>query len=205
MTRILLACSGLVLILFLIIHLGGLLLAVTAPMTFELYASALHSASWLKIVELVLLVILFIHISLTLNKVIYNYQTGSSGTLSSRRKDRLAVLVARYQPISGIFLLFFLCIHLAQFRFPRPPEGSEVSTLHALLNSPATLIVYSLGSLSLFSHLFHGIESSQRSLGMLTAENASIIRTCGRSLSLLIGIGFVLISISLGWPYFNYS
>ncbi len=177
-------------------------LAVIAPIKFEMYSIALHSASWLKIAEFALFIIALGHISLSIIKVINNSKVGNTARLSSRRKDFLAVLASRFQPIGGIFLICFLSIHLKQLRFPRPIEGSEISTLRIILDSPTILILYLLGSISLFLHLFHGIESSQRSLGSLSSNNASLIRAIGRILSLLIGGGFIFVTIALsGIPF----
>ena len=196
--RIYLASSGLCLVVFLIIHLIGLLLAVIAPISFELYASALHSASWLNWIEVLLLLIVLTHIVLTLRKVLKNSQSGNSTGLVSRRKDFLAVLAARSQPMGGVVLLAFILIHLEQLRFPRPPEGAELSTIHSLLASPGNLAIYIVGILVMFLHLFHGIESSQRSLGFLTPVNAAFIRGFGRGLSFMISAGFIVVTISLG-------
>ena len=51
--------------------------------------------------------------------------------------------------------------------------------------------------LLLFLHLFHGFESSQRSLGFLTPLNSSWIRALGRSFSFIISAGFVLVTALL--------
>ncbi len=198
LTRIFLATSGLLLVFFLVIHLAGLLLGVIAPITFELYAKALHATSWLVFAEFMLGAITLTHVFLTLTKVIKNSQNGNTSNLVSRRKDSLAVLAARSQPIGGIVLLFFLYIHLGELRFPRPADGSELSTLQLILASSGNLVAYILGSLALFLHLFHGIESSQRSLGFLTPLNSSLIRGLGRALSVIISTGFVLMTILLG-------
>ena len=197
MTRIVLASSGLFLVFFLIIHLFGLLLAAIAPISFEIYASALHSASWVIICEFMLVAVAFIHIFLTFTKVATNIQNGNTANLVSRRKDFLAIFAARLQPIGGVLLLIFLYIHLRQLRFPRPSDGSELSTLQHLLSFQVNSSLYVLGSLALFLHLFHGIESSQRSLGFLTPLNSSLIRALGRSFSFIISSGFVLVTALL--------
>ena len=44
------APTGLVLVLFLVLHLGGVALAVTNPGVFEAYAMALHAKPWLPVV-----------------------------------------------------------------------------------------------------------------------------------------------------------
>ncbi|AAP99742.1 Predicted membrane protein [Prochlorococcus marinus subsp. marinus str. CCMP1375] len=183
--------------MFLFIHLGGLFLAVFAPLMFETYATTLHSAFWFKYFELGLLVVAVTHIWLTLSKVIANSQSGNSSALSSRRKDFFAVFAARTQPIGGILLLSFILIHLEQVRFPRPLSGEEISALSVVLHSPITFLIYLLGSLALLLHLFHGAESANRSLGLLTTENTSLIRAFGRSMSILIAFGFILITFFL--------
>ncbi len=171
-----------------------------APLLFESYAKTLHASFWLIWIEFGLIAITLTHISLTLTKTLKNSQTGNTSSLVSRRKDLLSVLAARSQPIGGIVLLLFLLIHLEQLRFPRPPDGVELSTLHSFLLRPSNLIIYILGSLALFLHLFHGIESSQRSLGSLNSQNASLIRAFGRGLSFFIGSGFVLLTVLFGSP-----
>ena len=49
------AASGLLLVLFLLLHLAGLALAPLAPQRFEAYAAALHRSAWLPAAELALL------------------------------------------------------------------------------------------------------------------------------------------------------
>tara|TARA_B100001250_G_scaffold370753_1_gene355109 strand:- start:839 stop:1453 length:615 start_codon:yes stop_codon:yes gene_type:complete len=204
LTRIVLASSGLFLVFFLVVHLLGLLLASINPILFELYASELHSASWVVLCEFVLVAVAFTHILLTFKKVINNIQNGNTANLVSRRKDFLAIFAARLQPIGGVLLLTFLFIHLRQLRFPRPPDGSEISTLQQLLSSQVNSGFYIMGVLALFLHLFHGIESSQRSLGFLTPLNSSLIRTLGRSFSFIISAGFVLVTALLSGLLTNY-
>ena len=144
-----------------------------------------------------LVAVAFIHIFLTFTKVATNIQNGNTANLVSRRKDFLAIVAARLQPIGGVLLLIFLYIHLRQLRFPRPSDGSELSTLQHLLSFQVNSSLYVLGSLALFLHLFHGIESSQRSLGFLTPLNSSLIRALGRSFSIIISSGFVLVTAFL--------
>ncbi len=201
MTRSLLSISGLLLVLFLVIHLSGLLLAIISPISFELFAGTLHKSSWLILFELLLIAVTVTHISLTSIKAFQNHGINNASVLVSRRKDLLAVFASSSQPIGGAFLLFFLLIHLAQFRFPRPLNGEELNTLHIILSSPSTVFIYILGSLALFLHLFHGIESSQRSLGLLTSNNALLIRYFARSISFIISAGFILITISLNGEF----
>jgi len=49
------AASGLLLVVFLLLHLAGVALAPLAPQRFEAYAAALHRSAWLPAAELALL------------------------------------------------------------------------------------------------------------------------------------------------------
>ncbi|MCS5699618.1 hypothetical protein NZK32_11270, partial [Cyanobium sp. FGCU-52] len=64
------AVSGLVLALFLVVHLGGLVPAVVHPAAFERYAAVLHRQPWLPVVEAALLVALLVHPALALRRAL---------------------------------------------------------------------------------------------------------------------------------------
>ena len=89
------AVSGLLLVLFIVVHLLGLIPALVAPDQFEAYATALHASPWLPLVEISLVLMALVHIGLSLSKAISNRQAGNSAQLSSRRQAHLAALSCR--------------------------------------------------------------------------------------------------------------
>ena len=191
------AISGLLLVLFLIVHLGGLIPSVTAPESFEIYASRLHHSAWLPLLEIGLLATVLIHLSLTVLKSVANLQAGNTAQLSSRRRDGIGSIAARWKAIAGIISLGFLVVHLQQLRWMRPGDGLERETLTHLLNNPAVLALYIAGSIAIGLHLLHGNEAAHRSIGALSPANGPWIRSNGRWLAVLMSAGFVLISLSL--------
>jgi succinate dehydrogenase / fumarate reductase cytochrome b subunit len=194
------AASGLLLVLFLLLHLAGVSLAVLDPLRFEDDATALHHSPWLPLVELALLVAAAMHAGLALRKGLLNRLAGNSAALNSRRADPLAALAARSQAASGLLLLLFLGVHLRQLRWPRPPTGAELATLQAVLSQPLSLALYGAGSLALGLHLFHGGEAAHRSLGLLDPANAGRIRRGARLIALLVSGGFALVALVLAAP-----
>jgi succinate dehydrogenase / fumarate reductase, cytochrome b subunit len=70
-----------------------------------------------------------------------------------------------------------------------------------VLASPWSLLLYLAGGLALALHLFHGGESAHRSLGLLQPANGAVIRTAARLLAVLIGGGFVAVTLVLGLPW----
>ena len=191
------ALSGLLLVLFLVVHLGGLMSALGAPSSFESYASGLHHTPWLRPLELGLALTSLLHISLSFQKGLRNQQAGNTADLISRRAEPLAAWASRSKTLAGVITLGFIGLHLQQLRFPRPMDGHEREALVHVLQQPFSLAVYCLGALAIGLHLVHGAEAAHRSLGWLDPSNKSSIRLGGRMLAALVSGGFLLISVGL--------
>lgn len=191
--------SGLILVLFLVLHLAGVALAPLAPERFIAWADGLHRQPWLPAAELLLLAAGLAHPALSLARVLANRHARGPGPalLVSRRGDPLASLAARSAPLSGGLLLLFLAVHLAQLRLPRPAAGLELERLQAALAAPVALALYLAAALALGLHLIHGVEAAHRGLGLLDPGNGGRIRRWGRGLALLLAAGFGLVPLLL--------
>ncbi|KZR78506.1 succinate dehydrogenase cytochrome b subunit [Prochlorococcus marinus] len=187
------AATGLVLVIFLLLHLGGVAMAPFAPVSFETYAAALHQSAWMPFAEFGFLAAALMHLGLSLAKLIVNRRAGNRAGLVSRRGDLLAVLAARSQAIGGLILLGFLVVHLLQLRWPRPPAGEELLALGVVLSQPTNVGLYLLAAVAVSLHLFHGGEAAHRSLGLLDPANGLRIRRVFRMLALLVGGGFSVV------------
>ena len=196
------AISGLLLVLFLVVHLAGLLPALMAPVQFEHYATALHHQPWLPVLEVGLAATAAVHLSCTIAKTLRNQGAGNTAALRSRRGRPLDALASRSKMAAGVITLGFLALHLQQLRWPRPSDGLERELLQQVLQQPISLVVYAAGSLAIGLHLLHGAEAAHRNLGLLSPANGPSIRWGGRLLATVIGGGFLLISLALavgGW------
>ena len=197
-----LAGSGLALVAFLALHLGGVSLALLDPLRFETFATWLHGRLWLPLAEALLALALLAHPLLALGRWLQN-RTRAGASAAPRRSRRggglegLAAASGRWLPFSGALLLLFLVVHLVQLRWSRPGPGAELEALLSALASPAALLLYGLAGVALALHLLHGVESAHRSLGRLDASNGRRIRLLGRSLALLLGGGFTLLPFAL--------
>jgi succinate dehydrogenase / fumarate reductase cytochrome b subunit len=196
------AVSGLALVLFLVIHLGGLSVALIDPAAFEGYAGSLHQQVWLPWFEALLAGAALGHPFLSLRRAVANGQARgpAAGPLRSRRHgawESLAALAARAIPWSGALLLGFLILHIGQLRWHRPPAGAELDAVRAALAAPWSLALYVTAGASLGLHLLHGGESATRRLGLLAPATARPLRLAGRGLALLLGTGFILVPLAL--------
>lgn len=202
--RLVIAGSGLFMVLFLLLHLPGVALALVQPQVFEAYAAALHQSRWLLPAEGLLAASVLSHLVLTAQKVMANRQAGNGAALVSRRADPLAALAARSLPASGAVLLLFLGVHLAQLRWPRPSAGLELARLLEVLSGPLCVLLYGAAGLAVGLHLFHGGEAAHRSLGLLDQVNGGRIRTGSRAVALVVGGGFAVLPVlfsarAAGW------
>jgi succinate dehydrogenase / fumarate reductase cytochrome b subunit len=198
------AISGLLLVLFLVLHLGGVSLALLDPAGFEAWATRLHHQPWLPALELGLALALLLHPLLSLGRAVQHAAArGPIGTTrASRRSGPIEAVVARagrWLPFSGALLLLFLGVHVGQLRWHRPPDGGELAAVRAVLASPSSLALYAAAGVAVALHLLHGLESAHRSLGLLEPANAAAIRGAGRGLALLLGGGFTLLALGLAW------
>ncbi len=191
------ALSGLMLVLFLVVHLAGLLPALVAPVQFEHYATALHHQPWLPLLEISLAATAAVHLSFTIAKTLRNRGAGNTAALRSRRGRPLDALASRSKVAASVITLGFLLLHLQQLRWPRPSDGLEREVLQQVLLQPISLGVYAAGSLAVGLHLLHGAEAAHRNMGWLTPANGASIRWGGRLLASGIGGGFLLISLGL--------
>jgi len=194
--------SGLVLVLFLVVHLAGVSLAVLDPAGFEQLADVLHRQVWLVPLEVALAAALLLHPLLALVRTVANRRARGAvaGPQRSRRVGGLegtAALAGRWTPWSGALVLLFLVVHLAQLRLHRPEAGGELAALLAALASPFSLALYGLAGAAVGFHLLQGHESAHRSLGWLEPANRQRIRWAGRTLALILGAGFSLLPIAL--------
>ena len=191
------ALSGLLLVIFVVVHLAGLLPALIAPVQFEQYATVLHHQPWLPLLEASLAATAAVHVSFTITKTMLNRGAGNTAALRSRRGRPLEALASRSKVAAGVITLGFLLLHLQQLRWPRPTDGLEREVLQQVLHQPISLAVYAAGSLAIGLHLLHGAEAAHRNLGLLTSANGTSIRWGGRFLASGIGGGFLLISLGL--------
>jgi succinate dehydrogenase / fumarate reductase, cytochrome b subunit len=201
---VVLAATGLLLVLFLGVHLGGVGLALVDPQGFEDWSATLHAWWPLPMLEGVLVVVFLLHPLRAAAKALANASAAPrvQGGRRSRRGgglEALAALAVRTSPWSGALLLLFLVVHLAQLRWVRPPDGGELAAVRAVLAQPQGWVLYGAAGLALALHLFQGVESAHRSLGLLDGANAGLLRWLGRLVAVLVGGGFCLVSLALAW------
>ena len=207
-TKLLIALTGLALFLYLIVHLGGNLLILAGPNTYNGYAAMLLSNPLLVPVEIGLLAIFIIHIY----KAIVMWLGNRAARGTSYYRKNWAQYTSRKSVASstmiytGIITLVFIVLHVKMFKYGDVrlvgPDRHEdlFSLVTGTFHDPVWVIFYELCLVLLGFHLWHGFSSAFESIGWhYSASNRGIVRL-GKVLAIIIAGGFFFIPI---WIYFG--
>ncbi len=202
--KVVMALTGLFLIVFLVEHLIGnfLLLKADGGAAFNEYSASMVHNLLIRVVEVLLFASIIIHVV-----------DGVQLTLSARRKRRRRYAVrsgsgswaARNMIVTGAVVLVFLVVHLYTFFVPYRIVGTE-RTLYDLVvaafASPAYTAFYVVAFVFLGFHLKHAFVSSFQTLGLRHPKYDGLIEWAGRLYAVLVPLGYVVIAAAM---YFKTS
>jgi len=163
--KIIMAITGLMLILFLCIHALGNAAIFVSSHAFQTYADALHS---LPIVVLLfglgLFVVLLCHIGFGIVLFFQNRSAGGSRYAVNTRVVKNS-LASKTMPYSGCLILIFIASHA--FGFNTTPVGMEISEhVKLYLSDFSHSIFYITSFCALALHLSHGFWSMLQTFGV---------------------------------------
>jgi succinate dehydrogenase cytochrome b subunit len=195
------AVSGVILILFVIGHLLGNLQIFLGPAWINGYAQHLRDLGpLLWMIRAFLLAVVLVHIYYTIQLVLENRRARPE---RYRRKDVVkATFASRTMVMSGLVLLAFIIYHLLQFtvrvtdpRFSVLPKDSlghyDVYSMMVLgFSSPLVSGFYILAMFLLALHLSHGSSSFFQSLGVNNHRLAPPLELGGKIFAWLLFFGY---------------
>ena len=192
--KVLMACTGLGLIGFLIGHLAGnlTLFADSEGEAFTAYATALNSNPALPVVEIGLTLLFLAHIVLAFSVTRENREARKQG-YTLRNDHGARTPGSRSMMITGVLIAVFIVIHLIDFRFQKPPL-EEMSALSGMVKSrlAGTLgfLIYLGAMVPLTLHVSHAFQSALQTLGINHPKYNPLIKAVSIGLALIIDLGF---------------
>lgn len=198
------AVTGIILILFVIGHLLGNLQIFLGPEWINGYAEHLRDLGpLLWVIRAFLLLVVLAHVYYTIRLAIENRHARPE---HYRRKDTVkATFASRSMVLSGLILVTFIIYHLLHFsvrttdaRFavlPKDPLGHyDVYSMMVLgFQSPLISGFYILAMFLLALHLSHGSSSFFQSLGLSNHKLAPRLALGGRVFAWLLFFGYTSI------------
>jgi succinate dehydrogenase / fumarate reductase cytochrome b subunit len=208
-TKIAIGVTGVLLFLYLLIHIGGNLIVFLGPAAFNKYAFTLESNPLLPLIELVLLSWFVIHIYKTVRMYLGNqstrpvaYAKKKSAGHTTRKTFASSTMI-----VSGLWLLAFLVIHVKAFHdgwgreYAWPAGGRDLYRQEMeTFQNPLMVGFYIISMIVVGSHLWHGISSAFQSLGIDKPAWTRFILPAGKVVAVLIAGGFIVIAL---WAHFN--
>lgn len=216
--KVLMAVTGLLLGLYLVLHLLGNLLVYLGPDTFNGYSHFLVANPLIVPVEIGLLAVFLIHIyEAAVNWWVNRQARPVPYYQASRRlfgygwagKPSRKSLASVSMILSGPIVLLFVIVHVIQFKY-----GAEYTTaatsgnpgirdLYRLLiqNFSNGIIVafYAFCLIVIGFHLWHGISSALNSLGVDHPRYTPTLLRVSRVIAVIIAGGFLTIPL---WVFF---
>lgn len=203
------ALTGLLLIFFIITHLGGNLFIYAGPAVFNSYAHKLHSVGPLLLIpRTVLLVIFLIHILVIHILAIQNIKArGGLKRYAIEQAVGKRTLGERIILWSGLYILVFVIFHILDFakadqHGPRSfLYGKSYGLYGVVFNSfkdPVHGILYIMAVCFLGLHLSHGVKSIVQTCG-IRPRWAHIFQKCSNYFSWSIVFGYSSIPIFVYW------
>ena len=210
--KIIMALSGLFLLLYLIIHLAGNLTILTGnPELLNKYAHTLESTGWvLYIVEAILAAGFLIHIISGTMVWWENRKARPQGYVKHRSKGTPSrqTISSRTMIYTGAVIVIFAIIHVRSFKYGDIPEsvidGVAMRDFYSVVVSAFqdmwTVIGYVTVMVFLGFHLRHAFWSAFQSLGAMTPRLTPVVYAIGVILAIVLSVGFIFIPI---WVFFS--
>lgn len=206
-TKLLIGLTGLAMFVYMILHLVGNALIFAGPETFNEYSHALIANPLIVPIEIGLLLILLVHIY----KAVTNYLANRSARpvayeqkVPARHTSRKSV-ASSTMLWSGLVLLFFIVVHVKQFKYGAWYETAGAAPIRDLartefevFNHPGWVAFYVICTLVVGLHLRHGISSGFQSIGLDHPVYTRRLTLWGIIGAATVGIGLAIIPI---WVY----
>lgn len=202
------AITGLILILFVIGHLLGNLQIFLGPDWINSYAQHLRDLGpLLWVIRAFLLVTVILHIYYTIRLAIENRRARGSAYI--KEEPVKASFASRHMAMSGLIVLAFILYHLAHFTVrvadPRfallkadPLNRYDVYSMMVFgFQNVVVSAFYVLAMFLLTLHLTHGASSFFQSLGVNDKKLTPRLARLGRVFAWLIFIGYASIPVSV--------
>jgi succinate dehydrogenase / fumarate reductase cytochrome b subunit len=202
-TKLIVGATGLLLFLYLILHIAGNLLVFLGQDAFNKYSYALISNPLVVPVEIGLLLVFLIHLYTAISMTLQNRAARPATYAMKKRAGGTSQksLASSTMILTGLALLVFIPIHVVMFKYgPEYTYGaSGMRDLYRLevenFSSPAWVAFYVVAMIVVGFHLWHGVASSFQSLGLSGPRFTPAVRKVGKTFAVLIAGGFIVIAV----------
>jgi len=204
--KVLMAASGLLMVLFVVVHLLGNSSIFVGPDGINAYAEKLHSLGPLVwIFRAVMLALLLVHVWFGVTLTLENSAANPSKYAVNRKLK--ATFSSETMIWTGLVLLAFIVWHLLQFTVRVTPDivkgvdaKGRYDVFTMVLNSfqhTWITLLYVAAMITLFLHLSHGIQSFFQTLGLSNDRTLPTYNALGKVVSAIFLVAYSAIPVTI--------
>lgn len=216
--KLLMAVSGVIFILYVLLHMYGNLKALAGQEAFDTYAEHLRTigepilptGGLLWIVRIVLIVAIIAHVYAALK--LWSRANTARPQQYAVKKNLGSTLASRTMRWGGLALLAFVIFHLIQFTIVKPnfnssADAAEVKASPFVMISASfelwwVLLIYVVALVALGMHLYHGVWSASQTMGLTnTAVARQRAKALGAIIALVVVVGFLIPPFALFFDF----
>jgi succinate dehydrogenase / fumarate reductase, cytochrome b subunit len=202
--KLVVAFTGLFLILFLIVHvtINSMIFLNDAGAEFNIASHFMSHNIIIRLLEVGLFAGLILHIVQAYMITLQNQPKRKVGYAVNAASSN-STWYSRSMAVLGSLLLIFLVVHLANFWVPAradlylhgDPQENQFGDMKAVFSQWYYVAIYLAGVFALFWHLFHGFQSAFQTLGVRTGRYRPLIVGAGIGYTFIVCILFALMPI----------
>ena len=197
--KVAMALTGLAMFLFLIGHLGGNLLLLLGPGTFNTYAQTLARIPLVVPIELGLAGLFLLHVVSAAQVTLENRRARPEAYVVKKTAGS-ATFASRTLLVGGIVVAVFVVTHVWMFKYGDTLGSDELYGLVVrTFQNPLMAGWYVLAMIPLGLHLSHGFASALQTLGVNRPNWRPRLRKAAAILGWAIAIGFLALPV---WAFF---
>jgi len=208
--KVIMAVTGLVLVIFVIGHMAGNLQVFISPEKMNTYAAFLQSlGELLWLVRLGLLAALLLHVLMAWQLTMINRRARPAAY--SVRTPQVSTVASRTMRWGGVLLLVFIVFHILHFTtgtvfpmasrpdalYPAFTHGNVYGNVISAFRVWWVTLFYVVSMLFLMLHLFHGAWSSLRTLGLAKPSPEPLHRRLATVIALVVWLGFTAVPVAV--------
>ena len=193
--------TGIILVAYLITHVVANLLVFEGPSRINAYAVMLHqtgAALWGARLVLLIAVVLHIVAAVQLTR---RGQAARPIGYSGGRSPQVSTVASRTIRWGGALILVFLVYHILHFTTGTlHPDFVALNPYHNVstgFRSPWVALFYVVAMAAVGLHLYHGIWSSGRSLGLSAPSPQPLKRRLAAMIAVFVWLGFTAIVVAV--------